>query len=142
MKILKYWVSISILDTLRNPLNTKLYIGPDNRVLILRKDWRTVEEGSIIFDQNGSYLYSWVSKISCSNKFYHICPKIVHHARKILERRNTEQHEENARTRLREQIFKLQNDSDKIMEMMQAFAQREEKTSNKLDILMRKLDCA
>lgn len=140
MKFTKPCIENSIFKTLCSPLNTKIYIGPDNKILILRKDWRTVEESSIIFDQNGTYLYDWVSNILFSKRFYQLPPNIVHHVRKILERKNTEQYEENAKKRLRQQICKLQNDSEKLMQMMQSIGRFEEETCLKLDRIMHKLE--
>lgn len=81
----EYFTRINSLATLRNPLNTKIYIGPDNRVFVLRKDYRTAEQQSIIFDQNGLYLFSWISYFCLSKVFLRVDPEIIQQARKILE---------------------------------------------------------
>lgn len=140
MKLYEHCSSINSLKTLCHPLNTKIYISQDNRVLILRKDWKTAEQDSIRFDQNGSYLSDWSSHFSLSNKIFRIHRHIVHHIRKILERRDTEQYKESKNQHFNNHIVKLENDLEKIMQIIQLFKQREDKIVNQLNIITNKLD--
>lgn len=119
MKLYEYCCSINSLKTLRHPLHTKVYIGPDNRVLVLRKDWKTAEQESIIFDRNGTYFHSWGSYFFPLNKFLHMNPQIIQHARKILERKHAEQCEENKKNRMETRIARLENSLEKVIKMIE-----------------------
>lgn len=140
MKLYEHCSSINSLKTLCHPLNTKIYISQDNRVLILRKDWKTAEQDSIKFDQNGSYLDDWSSHFSLSNKVFRIHRHIVRHIRKILERRDTEQYKASKNHNFNNHIVKLENDLEKMMQIIQLFKQREDKIVNQLNIITNKLD--
>lgn len=137
MRLHDYCSDINSLENLQHPLNTKIFIGPDSRVFGLRKDWGKTEPESIIFDRNGTYFHSWGSYFSFSNTFLQMDAQIVQHARKILERKNAEQYEENKKSRLKNRIFQLENDLGHVMQMIK---QREENTKNQLDKIAYKLD--
>lgn len=50
MKLFEYFTKINALEILSHPSNTRIYIGPDNRMLILRKDYRIAEQSLTLFD--------------------------------------------------------------------------------------------
>lgn len=137
MKAFSFFTKINSLETLCHPLNTKIYISPDNRVLVLRKDYRTAEQNSIIFDQNGSYLFSWISYFCCSNKFLRVDEKIVQKARNILEMKFIKQKEETEKNQLKNRIVKLEDDLNEIMQMVK---QSDETIKLQLEMIMRKFD--
>lgn len=140
MSFYEHCSSINSLKSLCHPLNTKIYISQDNKVLVLRKDWKTSEQDSIRFDQNGSYLYDWASHFSLSNKIFRIHRHIVHHIRKILERRDTEQYKENKKYRLKNHIAKLENDMEKIMHSIEMFKAREDNIVEQLNMISNQLN--
>lgn len=140
MKFYEHCSSINSLKILCHPLNTKIYVSQDNKVLILKKDWKTSEQDSIIFDQNGAYLYDWASHFSLSNKVFRIHRHIVEHIRKILERRDTEQYKEHKKYQLKNHIMKLENDIGKIMQTIQMFQQGERNIVNQLHLITDRLN--
>lgn len=137
MKILEYFTKIHSIEALHLPFNTKIYIACDNRVLILRKDYKTAEQPSIVFDQNGSYLHSWISYFGFSNQFLRVDPKIVHLARRILERKESIQQEENEKNHLKNRIAKMEIELQQIIEMAKL---NEKNTKHNVDTIMHKLD--
>lgn len=137
MKVFNYFVKLDALKPLRAPFNTKIYIAPNNQVLILRKDYKTSEQDSIIFDQNGAYLYGWISYFCVSNQFLRVDPKIVHLARRILERKDEIQREECEYNHLRNRIAKMENDLQKMMDMVICNGNN---TKRDLEAMMLKLD--
>lgn len=118
MNILEYFTKIHSIEALCSHLNTKIYIGPDNKVLILHRDYRTAEQNSIVFDQNGTYLYSWMSYFYIFDEFLRVDSKIVDSAHRILEKKESMQREENEKNQLWSRINKMENDLQKIMEMI------------------------
>lgn len=140
MHLYEYCCSINSLKSLRHPLHTKIYIGPDKRVLILRKDWKTAEQDSIIFDQNGSYMYSWGSYFSFTNEFLRMDSRIVQHARRILERKDKERQDDNATKHMKDKFVELQSNSEFMMHMLQIMSQREEITLSQLNMIINRLD--
>lgn len=137
MRLYEYCSSINSLQTLSHPLNTKIYVGPDGRVLVLRKDWGQTEQYSTIFDHNGTYFYSWGSYFFLSDDFLRMDAQIIQHARKILERKHAEQYEENKKNCTENRISKLESGLERVFEMIK---QCDENTMNQLGILMCKLD--
>lgn len=125
MRLFEYLLKLNALETLRNSLNTKIFIGPENKVLILRKDYRTSEQGSTIFDQNGFYLDSWMSYFSFTDKVLRIDPNIAQQARRILEKKELQRKEENEKILLCNKIGKLENNLEKVIGLMK---QTEEST--------------
>lgn len=118
MRVFEYFTKINPLEKLCSSSNTKVYIGPNNKVLILKSDYRTSEQFSIIFPQNGNYLLSWVSYFICSKKLLKVDPNIVQKARKILDRKDANDKEENEKTRLRNYCIRLENDLEKVMQIV------------------------
>lgn len=110
MRIIGYFTKNDSFETLCHPSNTKIFIGPHNKVLILRKGYKTAEQYSTIFDQNGSYLNSWMSYFSFSNRTLHVDPRIVHHARQILEQKDAIQVAESGKKQFENRIIKMEND--------------------------------
>lgn len=137
MNTFAYFTKINSFDTLRHPVNTKIYIGSDRRVLVLRKDYRTAEQDSILFDQNGSYLFSWISYFCCSNKFLRVDKRIVQEARNILEMKNMAEQDEIEKNQLKNHIIRLERDLDEIKQMMN---KNDEITKHQLQIILQKLD--
>lgn len=137
MAVYEYFTKINSLGILRHPLNTKIYIGPDNRVLILRKDYRTAEQNSIIFDQNGSYLISWISYFCFSNKFLWVDPSIVSLAGQIIKRKVIKQQGESEKNHLINRIAKLESNLDIIMEMIK---HNNSNTKHLIEVIISKLD--
>lgn len=133
LRILEYTTKINALETLRNSLNTKIFIGPNRKVLILRKDYRTSEQDSIIFDQNGFYLHSWISYFCFTNKILRVDPKIVQQARRILEKKDLKRKDENEKNLLKNKITILENNLEKAIHLIK---QNEESTK----IIMGKLN--
>lgn len=117
-KMFEYFTRINSLATLRNPLNTKIYIGPDNRIFILRKDYRTAEQDSTIFDQNGFYLFSWISHFCFSKIFLRVDPKIIQQARRILELKDLYLRRENEKNHFENRFSNIEQQFDKIMQII------------------------
>lgn len=137
MKTFTYFTKINSLETLRHPMNTKIYIGSDNRVLVLRKDYRTSEQSSIIFDQNGSYSLDWLSYFCCTNKFLQVDKRIVQRARNILGTKNAKQKEETEKNQLKNRIVQLEGDLDEIKQMIK---HNNAITKQQLETILHKLD--
>lgn len=137
MKVFSYCVKLDALKALRTPFNTKIYIAPNNQILILRKDYKTAEQDSIIFDQNGAYLYGWRSYLGFSNHLLRVDPKNVHFARRILERKDESRREESESNHLRNRIDKIETDLQKMMDMVKL---GEKSTKRHLETMMLKLD--
>lgn len=134
---MEHFTKINALETLSHPSNTRIFIGPDNRVLILRKDYRTAEQGSTIFDQNGSYLCSWLNYFCFSDKFLKVDPKIVNLAQKILEKKEIKQRHESEKNHLTTRITKLESDLEKVI---QCIKQSKESNKQQFEIVMGKLN--
>lgn len=118
MRVFEYFTKINPLEKLCSSFNTKIYIGPNNKVLILKNDYRTSEQFSIIFNQNGTYLYDWVSYFICTKKILRVDPSIVHKARKILDRKDVKHKEENEKNRLRNYCIRLESYLEKVVQMI------------------------
>lgn len=118
MRIIEYFTKLNSLEILSQPLNTKIYIGPQNKVLILRKDYKTAEQYSTIFEENGSYLNSWTSYFCVSNRPLHIDSNIKHHAEQILERMNKIRMSENEKKQFQHRIIKMENDLQQMKGMV------------------------
>lgn len=138
MKVFEYLTKINPLEKLYNPLNAKIYIGPNNKVLILHKDYRTAEQDSINFDQNGVYLCSWISCFTFSKKFLRVDANTMQNIKKILERKNAKQHEENEKNQLKNQVHKLENDLEKLLHMIKQNDQTSQNILHKLNQIQTK----
>lgn len=119
MRIIEHFTKISSLDALCQPFNTKIFIASNNKVLLLRTDYKTSEQYSTIFDQNGTYLGSWWSYFTFSKRCLRIESKIIHLARKILERRYQCQSIEKKKKQFDNRILNLENDIQKLRHMME-----------------------
>lgn len=106
-------------------------------MLILRKDYRTAEQNSIIFDQNGSYLISWISYFCFSNKFLWVDPSIVSLAGQIIKRKIIKQQGESEKNHLINRIAKLESHLDIIMEMIK---HNNSNTKHLIEVIISKLD--
>lgn len=137
MRLHEYCMNINSLKNLRHPLNTKIYIGPDGRVLILPPDWGHTEQHSIIFDRNGSYFYSWASYFSFSNAFLRMDRHILQHAREVLERKEVLLNEEHKKNSVENRLVKLDNSLQKVNRMI---AQHDENILHQFDMIMQRLD--
>ncbi|XP_055295163.1 transient receptor potential cation channel protein painless-like [Sitodiplosis mosellana] len=122
-KLFKYFAKINTLDILHWPSKTKIYIGPDNGILVLRKDYKTAEQESIEFHKNGSYLHSWTSHLFCSHKHLRVHPKVVHEARRIIEMKESKQREQNEKNQLKNRIVNIENTLNEIKQMIQQNAE-------------------
>lgn len=118
MRIIEYFTKLNSLETLCQPLNTKIYIGPQHKVLILRKDYKTAEQYSTIFEENGSYLNSWTSYFCVSNRPLHIDLNIKHHAKQILERTDQLRMKENEKKQFQHRIIQMENDLQQMRRMV------------------------
>lgn len=119
MRILEHFTKISSIDALCQPFNTKIFVTPNDKVLLLRTDYKTSEQYSTIFDQNGTYLCSWWSYFTFSKRYLYVDSKIIHLARKILEQRDHNQSTEKAKRQFENRISNLEGDIQKIMRMME-----------------------
>lgn len=82
-------------------------------------------------------MHSWASHFFFSHEFLHMSSKIVHHARRILEKKDKEKRDESEKKRLWNQISKLQCDSENMLQMIK---QQEDNTMQQLDIILQKLN--
>lgn len=120
MRIIEHFTKINSLDVLCQPFNTKFFIAPNNSVLLLRTDYQTSEQYSTIFDQNGTYLCSWLSYFTLSKRYVRIDTKIVHSARDILKQRNQRQsNEKKTREFNNNRTLKLESEMRKLVEMLE-----------------------
>lgn len=135
MKLLYHFTNTNSLGDLRQPANTKIYIGPENKVLILRKDYKTAEQKSVIFEQNGSYLNAWI--FFMSNKHLRIDPSVIQLAHRIIEKNDIKQQQEAERKVVKERLFKVEKNLEKLMRIIE---RNEKVTMDELDFIKYKLD--
>lgn len=129
MRIIERFTKISSTDALCQPFNTKIFITPDNKVLLLRTDYKTSEQYSTIFDQNGTYLCSWWSYFTFSKRCLSVNSKIIHLVRKILEERDHSQLADKRKKQFENRISNLETDIQKLMRMVE---KHDGNVSNKL----------
>lgn len=118
MRIIERFSKLNSLEMLSQPSNTKVYIGPQNKVLILRKDYKTAEQYSTIFDENGSYLNSWISYFCISNRPFHVDPNIVRAARRILEQNYSNRVNVIEKSSFQHCIAQMENDLKQMNEIV------------------------
>lgn len=118
MRIIEHFTKISSTDALCQPFNTKIFIAPNNKVLLLRTDYKTSEQYSTIFDQNGTYLCSWWSYFTFSKRYLKVNSKILDSARKILEHRLHCQTDGRAKKQFDNRMLDLENNIQKLMKMI------------------------
>lgn len=119
MRIIERFTRISSTDALCQPFNTKIFITPNNKVLLLRTDYKTSEQYSTIFDQNGTYLCSWWSYFTFSKRCLSVNSKIIRLARKILEQRDQNQLADKTKKQFENRVLNLENYIQKLMRMME-----------------------
>lgn len=129
MRVVEHFTRITSMDAICQPFNTKIFIASNNKVFVLRTDYKTSEQYSTIFDQNGTYLYSWWSYFTCSKRYLRIDSKIIDLTRKILKHRDQHQSTEKAEKQFDNQILNLENEIQKLMKM---FERHDGKVLNKL----------
>lgn len=119
MRIVEHFTKITSIDAICQPFNTKIFIASNNEVFVLRTDYKTSEQYSTIFDQNGTYLYNWWSYFTCSKRCLRIDSKIIHLTRKISEQRDQHQSTEKAKKQFDNRILNLENDIQKLIKMVE-----------------------
>lgn len=118
MRIIEHFTKISSFDALCQPFNTKIFIASNNKVLLLRTDYKTSEQYSTIFEQNGTYLCGWWSYFTFSKQCLRVDSKIIDLARGILEQRHQCQSIEMKKKQFDNRISNLENDIQKLMQMV------------------------
>lgn len=117
-KLFKWLTRINTIDALQRPLNTKIYIAPDNRVLILRKDYRISKHDSNDFQKNGSYLYDWTNYFFFSPIYFRVHSIFVQDARRIIALKEIKQKEQYEKRLLKREIKKLKRDLEQIKQIV------------------------
>lgn len=118
MRVVEHFTKRTSLDALCQPFNTKVFIAPDNRLLLLRTDYQTSEQYSTILHQNGSYLCSWTSYFTCSKGYLEVDPQIVHLARQILQQRDQHKSIERKKIQFSHDVSNLESRIHKMMQVI------------------------
>lgn len=135
---------INTLEMLQRSANTKVFVGPDNRILVLRKDYKTFQQDSNEFEKNGSYLRSWISRLYISHQHLRVHPSIVREAHRIIQMKESKQKERYEDSHLGKRISKLENELDEIKHTMKQnnklMKHNHEIITNHLNVILNKFD--
>ncbi|XP_055298586.1 uncharacterized protein LOC129566561 isoform X2 [Sitodiplosis mosellana] len=125
---------------LKHPLNTKIYISPSRHVIIAPNRYKgySYRCGNSFEDENMIKLYSWISTHATPDVwFFYKClqmdRKIVRDIRDILDKKHVVQNGDNGKDHLKCQIANLENDVERVVELMK---ENEENTNNRYEEML------